>query len=133
MQNAKFNPEQITYVSFFPTDNNPITPTFIKEKVLVEHPLKFAESFTTGFNPGLLLLEQKGKKRSFVQCFWLEPGEPVPVEKPTQEQRGEPILNGVPLKPFPSQKPTEDQEQPKDEIQVKKPTSKKPTAKKQPV
>ena len=56
MQNAKFNPEQITYVSFFPTDNNPITPTFIKEKVLVEHPLKFAESFTTGFNPGLLLL-----------------------------------------------------------------------------
>ena len=131
MQNAKFNPEQITYVSFFPTDNNPITPTFIKEKVLVEHPLKFAESFTTG--PGLLLLEQKGKKRSFVQCFWLEPGEPVPVDEPTHEQRGEPILNGVPLKPFPSQKPTEDQEQPKDEIQVKKPTSKKPTAKKQPV
>ena len=85
MQNAKFNPEQITYVSFFPTDNNPITPTFIKEKVLVEHPLKFAESFKTGFNPGLLLLEQKGKKRSFVQCFWLEPGEPVPVEEPTQE------------------------------------------------
>ena len=114
MQNAKFNPEQITYVSFFPTDNNPITPTFIKEKVLVEHPLKFAESFTTGFNPGLLLLEQKGKKRSFVQCFWLEPGEPVPVEEPTPE-------------------PTQDQEQPKNEIQVKKPTSKKPTAKKQPV
>jgi hypothetical protein len=112
MQNAKFNPEQITYVSFFPTNNNPITPTFIKEKVLVEDPKKFAEGFTTG--PGLLLLEQKGKKRSFVQHFWLEPGEPVPVEEPTQE-------------------PTQDQEQPKDEIQVKKPTSKKPTAKKQPV
>ena len=114
MQNAKFNPELITYVSFFPTDNNPITPTFIKEKVLVEHPLKFAESFTTGFNPGLLLLEQKGKKRSFVQCFWLEPGEAVPVEEPTQE-------------------PTQEQKEAKDEIQVKKPTSKKPTEKKQPV
>ena len=114
MQNAKFNLEQITYVSFFPTDNNPITPTFIKEKVLVEHPLKFAESFTTGFNPGLLLLEQKGKKRSFVQHFWLEPVEPVPVEEPTQE-------------------PSQEQKEAKDEIQVKKPTSKKPTEKKQPV
>ena len=112
MQNAKFNPEQITYVSFFPTDNNPTTPTFIKEKVLVEDPQKFSQSFTTG--PGLLLLEQKGKKRSFVQHFWLEPGEPVPVNEPTQE-------------------PTQDQEEPKDEIQVKKPTSKKPTEKKQPV
>ena len=109
MQNAKFNPEQITYVSFFPTDNNPITPTFIKEKVLVEHPLKFAESFTTGFNPGLLLLEQKGKKRSFVQCFWLEPGEPVPVEEPTQEQNER-----------------------KDEMQEKKATT-KPRPKKEPV
>ena len=113
MQNAKFNPEQITYVSFFPTDNNPITPTFIKEKVLVEHPLKFAESFTTGFNPGLLLLEQKGKKRSFVQCFWLEPGEPVPVEEPTQE-------------------PTQEQKEAKDEIQEKKATT-KPRPKQQPV
>jgi len=110
MQNAKFNPEQITYVSFFPTDNNLTTPTFLKEKVLVEQPIKFAESFTTG--PGLLLLEQKGKKRCFVQCFWLEPGEPVPVEQPKQE-------------------PTQDQEQAEDETQVKKPTSKKPTAKKQ--
>ena len=112
MQNAKFNPEQITYVSFFPTDNNPITPTFIKEKVLVEHPLKFAESFTTGFNPGLLLLEQKGKKRSFVQSFWLEPGELVPVE-PTQES-------------------TQEQNEPKDEIQEKKATT-KPRPKKEPV
>ena len=113
MQNAKFNPEQITYVSFFPTDNNPITPTFIKEKVLVEHPLKFAESFTTGFNPGLLLLEQKGKKRSFVQSFWLEPGELVPVEEPTQE-------------------PTQEQKEAKDEIQEKKATT-KPRPKKEPV
>ena len=109
MQNAKFNPEQITYVTFFPTDNNPTTPTFVKEKILVEEPSKFAESFTTGFNPGLLLLEQKGKKRSFVQCFWLEPGEPVPVEEPTQEQN-----------------------EPKDEMQEKKATT-KPRPKQQPV
>lgn len=121
MQNAKFNPEQITYVSFFPTDNNPITPTFVKEKVLVEDPKKFAEDFTAG--TGLLLLEQKGKKRSFVQCFWLEPGEPVPVEQPTPEP---PLFDLGP-------EPTQEQEQPKDETQVKKATSKKPTAKKQTV
>lgn len=116
MQNAKFNPEQITYVSFFPTDNNPTTPTLIKEKVLVENPDQFIKRFPHYLTdkPGLLLLEQKGKKRSFVQCFWLEPGEPIPVNEPTPE-------------------PTQDQEQQKDETQVKKPTSKKPTPKKQTV
>lgn len=112
MQNAKFNPEQITYVSFFPTDNNPTTPTFVKEQFIVEDPQKFSQRITT--SPGLLLLEQKGKKRSFVQCFWLEPGEPIPVNEPTPE-------------------PTQDQEETKDETQVKKPTSKKPTPKKQTV
>lgn len=116
MQNAKFNPEQITYVTFFPTDNNPRTPTLLKEKVMVENPDQFIKNFPHFLTdkPGLVLLEQKGKKRSFVQCFWLEPGEPVPVEEPTQE-------------------PTQEQKEAKDEIQVKKPTSKKPTAKKQPV
>jgi len=130
MQNAKFNPEQITYVTFFPTDNNLTTTTFLKEKFSVEHPQKFAESFTTG--PGLLLLEQKGKKRYFVQCFWLEPGEPVPVEEQNQETKSEPILNGVVLLPFPSQEPTQEQKEGKDEIQVKKPTT-KPRPKKEPV
>lgn len=116
MQNAKFNPEQITYVSFFPIDNNPTTPTLIKEKVLVENPDQFIKRFPHFFTdkPGLLLLEQKGKKRSFVQCFWLEPGEPIPVNEATPE-------------------PTQDQEETKDETQVKKPTSKKPTPKKQTV
>lgn len=112
MQNAKFNPEQVTYVTFFPTDKNCLTPTFLKEKQLIDNPETFALNFTAG--PGLLLLEQKGKKRSFVQHFWLEPGEPIPVNEPTPE-------------------PTQDQEQQKDETQVKKPTSKKPTAKKQTV
>jgi hypothetical protein len=116
MQNAKFNPEGITYVSFFPTDNNPLTPTFLKQKVLVENPESFAQNFTAG--PGLLLLEQKGKKRSFVQHFWLEPGEPIPVEEPTQET---------------SQEPTQNQKGTKDEIQEKKATTKRPTPKKQPV
>jgi hypothetical protein len=116
MQNAKFNPEQITYVTFFPTDKNPLTPTFLKEKVLVENPEKFAQNFTAG--PGLLLLEQKGKKRSFVQHFWLEPGEPVPVEEPTQET---------------SQEETQNKKETKDEIQEKNATTKRPTPKKQPV
>lgn len=92
MQNAKFNPEQITYVSFFPTDNNPTTPTLIKEKVLVENPDQFIKRFPHYLTdkPGLLLLEQKGKKRSYSQCFWLEPGEEIPepeqitVEEPTK-------------------------------------------------
>jgi len=115
MQNAKFNPEQITYVSFFPTDNNPITPTFIKEKVMVENPDQFMKNFPHFLTdkPGLLLLEQKGKKRCFVQHFWLEPGEPLPVEKPTQE-------------------PTQEQKEAKDEIQEKKTTT-KPRPKKEPV
>ena len=39
----------------------------------------------------MLLIEQKGKKRAFSQCFWLEPGdeipqpEPIKVEEPTNE------------------------------------------------
>lgn len=115
MQNAKFNPEQITYVTFFPTDNNPRTPTLLKEKVMVENPDQFIKKFPHFLTdkPGLVLLEQKGKKRSFVQCFWLEPGEPVPVEEPTQE-------------------PTQEQKETKDEIQEKKATT-KPRPKKEPV
>jgi hypothetical protein len=120
MQNAKFNPEGITYVTFFPTDKNPLTPTFLKEKVLVENPESFAQNFTAG--PGLLLLEQKGKKRSFVQHFWLEPGEPVPVEEPTQETTQET-----------SQEATQNKKETKDEIQEKNATTKRPTPKKQPV
>lgn len=88
MQNAKFNPEQITYVSFFPTDNNPTTPILIKEKVLVENPDQFIKRFPHYLTdkPGLLLLEQKGKKRSFVQHFWLEPGEPIPSQEQDEEK-----------------------------------------------
>lgn len=117
MQNAKFNPEQITYVTFFPTDNNPGTPTLFKEKVMVENPDQFILNFPHYLTdkPGLLLLEQKGKKRSFVQCFWLEPGEPVPVKEPTQE---------------PSQEPNQEQNKHKDEMQEKKATT-KPRSKQQ--
>jgi len=98
MQNAKFNPEMVTYVTFFPTDKNCLTPTFLKEKQLIDNPETFALNFTAG--PGLLLLEQKGKKRSFVQHFWLEPGEPIPSQEQDQEkdQEKKPTTKTTPKK-----------------------------------
>lgn len=89
MQNAKFNPEQVSYISFFPTGKEWQTETRLKEKILIENPEQYAEKYPQ--RPGLLVIEQKGKKRSFSQNFWLEPGEEIPepeqitVEEPTEE------------------------------------------------
>jgi len=89
MQNAKFNPEQVCYISFFPTGKEWQTETRLKEKILIENPEHYAEKYPQ--RPGLLVIEQKGKKRSFSQNFWLEPGEEIPepeqitVEEPTEE------------------------------------------------
>ena len=89
MQNAKFNPEQVSYISFFPTGEQWEIETRLKEKILIDNPEQYAEKYPQ--RPGLLVIEQKGKKRSFSQNFWLEPGEEIPepeqitVEEPTGE------------------------------------------------
>jgi hypothetical protein len=87
MQNSKFNPDAISIVSFFPIDRQP-QKTLIKQKSIIEDLDQFVQDHKSNLpKGGLIVIEQFGKKRQFVQNFWLEPNEEIPSkEKPSQKK-----------------------------------------------
>lgn len=88
MQNSKFNPDAISIVSFFPIDRQP-QKTLIKQKSIIEDLDQFVEDHKSNLpKGGLIVIEQFGKKRQFVQNFWLEPNEEIPSkEKPKPKRK----------------------------------------------
>ena len=95
MQNAKFNPDAISIVSFFPLDRQPQS-ALIRKREIIDDLDEFVQ-LTKKQLPkgGLIVIEQFGKKRQFSQNFWLEPGEELPESKPSTKKKKEEIPSDV--------------------------------------
>lgn len=95
MQNAKFNPDAISIVSFFPLDRQPKSD-LIRKKEIIDDLDEFVQLNKTQLpKGGLIVIEQFGKKRQFSQNFWLEPGEELPKSKPVSRKKKEEIPSHV--------------------------------------